>query len=184
MSTTDLRRLALPVHDDFRKEELDIMRRVAGLPVDELALAVASNIWRTAQVFKLKMEREILREHDLTFAGFSTLFIVWIWGPIETREIARSQAVTKATVTSTVSKLESQGFVKRRDSTIDRRLVTVELTGKGKRLIEWVFPKFNQGEVEVAKSLSEEEQDALAHLLRKVIRGMSNATQDEEVEHA
>jgi MarR family transcriptional regulator, 2-MHQ and catechol-resistance regulon repressor len=172
----------VPVHDDFRKEELDIMHRVAGLPIDELALAVASNIWRSAQLFKLKMEREILREHDLTFASFSTLFIVWIWGPIETREIARSQAVTKATITSTVSKLESQGLVKRSGSKIDKRLVTVELTGKGKHLIEWVFPKFNQGEVEIASSLSEEEQDTLAHLLRKVIRGMNGIAQDEEVE--
>lgn len=172
----------MPVHDDFSKEELDVMRRVAGLPIDELALAVASNIWRTAQMFKLKMERDILREHDLTFASFSTLFIVWIWGAIETREIARSQAVTKATITSTVSKLESQGFVKRREGKTDKRLVTVELTGKGKRLIEWVFPKFNQGEVEMAQSLTEEEQDTLAHLLRKVVRGMNDVP--EEVERA
>jgi MarR family transcriptional regulator, 2-MHQ and catechol-resistance regulon repressor len=173
----------MPVHDDFRKEELDIMHRVAGLPIDELALAVASNIWRSAQMFKLKMERDILREHDLTFASFSTLFIVWIWGPIETRDIARSQAVTKATITSTVSKLEAQGLVKRLGSKVDKRLVTVELTGEGKRLIEWVFPKFNQGEVEIASSLNEEEQDTLAHLLRKVIRGM-NGIAHEEVERA
>jgi MarR family transcriptional regulator, 2-MHQ and catechol-resistance regulon repressor len=169
----------MPVHDDFTKEELDVMQRVSGLPVDELALSVASNIWRAAQLFKLKMEREILREHELSFASFSTLFIVWIWGPIETRDIARSQAVSKATVTSTVSTLENQGLVKRRNGKKDRRLVTVELTGKGKRLIEWVFPKFNEGEVEVAKSLSEEEQDTLAHLLRKVIRGMK-VTQEVE----
>jgi MarR family transcriptional regulator, 2-MHQ and catechol-resistance regulon repressor len=73
--------------------------------------------------------------------------------------------------------------VKRRDSKVDKRLVTVELTGKGKRLIEWVFPKFNQGEVEITSSLNEEEQDMLAHLLRKVIRGMNGVTH-EEVERA
>jgi DNA-binding MarR family transcriptional regulator len=117
------------------------------------------------------MEREVLREHDLSFASFSTLFIVWIWGPIETREIAKSQAVSKATVTSLVNTLESQDLVKRRSVKKDKRLVTVELTDKGKRLIEWVFPKFNQGEVEVASSLTESEQETLAHLLRKVIRG-------------
>jgi DNA-binding MarR family transcriptional regulator len=89
--------------------------------------------------------------------------------------------VTKATVTSTVSKLETQGFVKRRDSKSDKRLVTVELTGKGKRLIEWVFPKFNQGEVELAQSLTEEEQDTLAHLLRKVLRSMKVEGEAERV---
>jgi MarR family transcriptional regulator, 2-MHQ and catechol-resistance regulon repressor len=171
----------MPVHDDFNKEELDVMQRVSGLPVDELALSVASNIWRAAQLFKLKMEREILREHDLSFASFSTLFIVWIWGPIETRDIAKSQAVSKATVTSTVSTLENQGLVKRRNGKKDRRLVTVELTSKGKNLIEWVFPKFNGGEVEVANGLSEEEQDTLAHLLRKVIRGMKSVPEVERV---
>jgi hypothetical protein len=75
----------MPVHDDFSQTELEIMRRVSGLPVDELALSVVSNVWRAAQSFKLKMERSVLRENDLSFASFSTLFIVWIWGPIETR---------------------------------------------------------------------------------------------------
>lgn len=168
----------MPVNDDFSKEELDVMQRVSGLPIDELGLAVASNIWRAAQLFKLKMEREVLREHELSFASFSALFIVWIWGPIETREIAKSQAVSKATVTSLVNTLENQGLVKRRGVKKDKRLVTVELTDKGKRLIEWVFPKFNQGEVEVSSSLNEKEQETLAHLLRKVIRGMK---QEEEI---
>jgi DNA-binding MarR family transcriptional regulator len=168
----------VPVNDDFSKEELDVMQRVSGLPIDELGLAVASNIWRAAQLFKLKMEREVLREHELSFASFSALFIVWIWGPIETREIAKSQAVSKATVTSLVNTLENQGLVKRRGVKKDKRLVTVELTDKGKRLIEWVFPKFNQGEVEVSSSLNEKEQETLAHLLRKVIRGMK---QEEEI---
>jgi MarR family transcriptional regulator, 2-MHQ and catechol-resistance regulon repressor len=162
----------LPVVDDFSPPELDIMRRVAGLPIDELALGVASNLWRAAQLFKTKMERELLRDHDLSFASFSTLFIVWIWGPIETRDIARSQSVSKATVTSLVSTLEKRGLVKRRTHKTDRRLVTVELTATGKSLIEWVFPKFNQGESEVAGTLTVEEQDTLTHLLRKLVAGV------------
>jgi MarR family transcriptional regulator, 2-MHQ and catechol-resistance regulon repressor len=170
----------MPVNDDFNTEELDVMQRVSGLPIDELGLSVASNIWRAAQLFKLKSEREVLREHELSFASFSTLFIVWIWGPIETREIAKSQAVSKATVTSTVTTLENQDLVKRRVGKKDRRLVTVELSEKGRRLIEWVFPKFNQGEVEVASSLTESEQETLAHLLRKVIRGLKGQGQEEE----
>lgn len=173
----------MPVHDDFSRSELEIMRRVSGLPIDELALAVASNIWRAAQAFKLKMERSVLREHDLSFASFSTLFIVWIWGPIETREIARSQSISRATVTSLVNTLEKRKLVKRRTSKVDRRLVIVELTAQGQALVEWVFPKFNQGEIEVASSLTEEEQETLAHLLRKVASGVNaqiNDNADEE----
>lgn len=167
----------MPVHDDFSKTELEIMGRVSGLPIDELAMAVASNIWRAAQLLKLRAERNILREHDLSFASFSTLFIVWIWGPLETREIARSQSISKATVTSLVNTLEKRGLVQRIQSTSDRRLVIVELTPGGKSLIEWVFPHFNQGESELASSLTVEEQDLLAHLLRKVVAGMNKELQ-------
>ncbi len=162
----------MPVHDDFSQAELEIMRRVSGLPIDELALAMVSNLWRAGQGFKQKMEREVLREHDLSFASFSTLFIVWIWGPLETREISKSQAVTKANITSLVGTLERRGLVTRIASSVDRRLVIVELTRAGKTLIEWLFPKFNQGESEIAGILEESEQRVLTHLLRKVALGL------------
>ena len=171
----------MPVHDDFSRNELEIMRRAAGLPIDELALAVASNIWRAAQGFKLKMEREVLREHDLSFASFSTLFIIWIWGPLETREIAKSQAVSKATVTSLLITLEKRGLVRRKSSKVDKRLVIVSLTEAGKSLIEWLFPKFNQGESELASILTESEQETLAHLLRKIVAGVSTQLEEAEV---
>jgi MarR family transcriptional regulator, 2-MHQ and catechol-resistance regulon repressor len=162
----------MPIQDDFTQTELEVMRRVSGLPIDELALAVASNLWRASQAFKQKLEREVLREHDLSFSSFSTLFIVWIWGPIETREIAKSQAISKATVTSLLNTLEKNGLVQRKTSRQDKRLVLVELTSAGRNTIEWVFPKFNQGEAEMAGILTETEQLELARLLRKVATGL------------
>ena len=160
--------------DDLGPEEKDILQRVSGLPIDYDAMAVVANIWRASQAIKLVMERSILREFDtkLTWAGFSTLFIVWVWGPIETRDIARSQGVSRATVTSNITMLESHGLVERQTSAQDRRLVIVELTTKGRELIEHVFPHFNEGEVAIASSLTLAEQRTLAHLLRKVLAGI------------
>ncbi len=158
--------------DDFPAEELDVRQRIANLPTNLLAYGVVSNIWRVAQELKLSMERTVLREFDLTWAGFATLFIVWVWGPIETRAIARSQGVTRPTVTSTVSLLEKNGLCLRHPGTEDRRLVVVALTPKGKTVIEQVFPLFNQGEAKIVSGLSEEEQETLAYLLRKVVKSM------------
>jgi MarR family transcriptional regulator, 2-MHQ and catechol-resistance regulon repressor len=87
-------------------------------------------------------------------------------------------------VTSLVTTLERRKLVKRRTSKIDRRLVIVELTPQGKALIEWVFPKFNQGEIEVASTLSEAEQETLAHLLRKVVSGVNTQISDFAEEEA
>ncbi|HXW01111.1 MAG TPA: MarR family transcriptional regulator [Anaerolineae bacterium] len=155
--------------DDLLPEEVDVMQRVSGLPVDFHVIAILANIWRAAQAFRLRMERTVLREFELTWASFSTLFIVWIWGPIETREIAKSQNVTRATVTNIISLLEERGLCLRRQSTADRRLVLVELTPAGEALIKQVFPLFNRGEAAIAASLTREEQETLARLLRKVV---------------
>jgi MarR family transcriptional regulator, 2-MHQ and catechol-resistance regulon repressor len=160
---------------DLLPQEHAIMRRVASLPIDYRAMAVVANIWRTSQAVKLKLERELLRECDLTWAGFSTLFIVWVWEPIEIREIAQHQGVARATVTSNVTQLASNGFCRRTPSTADRRLVFVELTAQGRALIEDLFPRFNQGEAAIASSLSFDEQEQLAQLLRKVYAGMNGA---------
>lgn len=165
--------MSLP--NDFPPEELDVRQRIAALPTNLLAYGVVSNIWRVAQELKLRMERTVLREFDLTWAGFATLFIVWVWGPIETRDIARSQGVTRPTVTSTVSLLEKNGLCLRQASHEDRRLVLVELTPKGKALIERVFPLFNQGEATIVSGLSEKEQETLAALLRKVVNSLRSS---------
>lgn len=165
--------MSLP--NDFPPEELDVRQRIAALPTNLLAYGVVSNIWRVAQELKLRMERTVLREFDLTWAGFATLFIIWVWGPIETRDIARSQGVTRPTITSTVSLLEKNGLCLRQASHEDRRLVLVELTPKGKALIERVFPLFNRGEATIVAGLSEEEQETLAALLRKVVNSLGSS---------
>ena len=165
------------ISNNLQPEELDIMERVSGLSIDPLALAVASNIWRAAQELKSQMERTVLREYELTMASFSTIFILWIWGPLETRQIADSQNVTRGTVTSNITLLEKRGLCTRTQSEVDRRLVLVELTSAGKTLIEQVFPLFNQGEKALVADLTEEEQETLADLLRKIVKSNKNNIQ-------
>ena len=148
--------------------ELEIARRVKRLPLDHAAMAVMSNIWRTAKAFELRMERGVLRDHGLTFAGFNTLFIVWIWAPVEPREIARLSGVTRATVSSTVGRLERDGLVSRSRHPEDRRLVLVDLTPAGRDLIEALFPTFNEEESAIASVLTAREQEKLTATLRRM----------------
>ncbi len=162
--------LGMRFGEDPTVEEIDVMKRVSGLPLNVRAMSVLTNVWRAGQALKTVAERTVLKEFDLTWASFSTLYIVWIWGPIETRDIARSQGVARATVTSTVDTLERKGLVKRRSHPSDRRLVTVELTPQGASTIEAVYPEFNQVEAAIVEDLSEGEQEQLSDLLRVAIR--------------
>ena len=51
-------------------------------------------------------------------------------------------------------------------------LVLVSLEPKGVGVIERLFPAFNQGEAFVSASLTEQEKNQLASLLRKIIRSV------------
>src|SRR5438309_740333 len=129
-----------PVSDDLVPEEADVLARVAGLPVDLAAMAVAQNVWRAAQALRAHLERTVLRDEGLSWAGFSVLFNLWVWDGMETRELARSIGVARPTVTGVVDTLERGGLVERRGDPRDRRLVSMSLTAAGRRTIEDLFP--------------------------------------------
>ncbi|HUF54221.1 MAG TPA: MarR family winged helix-turn-helix transcriptional regulator [Dehalococcoidia bacterium] len=116
------------------------------------------------------LESLALRPHGLTKAGFTILMAIWITGPRETRELAAALLVTKGAVVGAVQTLERGGFVERRRSDDDRRLVTVHLTETGRELISRVQKDWHRLEAAVTADLTTAEKRAFAALCRKVAR--------------
>lgn len=144
------------------------------LPLDSLnldAIAVVTNLYRVAQGLKNKMEREVLSEYGLSWTSFSILYDLWISKSIETKELAKLAAVTKATISNITNTLERKELCYRKVDNRDRRITYVSITDKGKQVMEEVYPRFHQGEVEIVSSLTVEEQKDMSRLLRRVIRG-------------
>ena len=150
-------------------EEADIVARLGDLPVDLAAMAVGSNIWRAAQAMRTRLERTVLRDEQLSWAGFAALFNLWVWGPLETRDLAASMSVARATISGVTDTLARRGLVARSGHAHDRRLVSLTLTDAGRARIEELFPRFNAGEAALVRDLSDEEKATLAALLRRVV---------------
>ena len=152
-----------------------MLLRVAALPVDLAAMAVASNLWRAAQALRAHLERSVLREERLSWGGFAVLFNLWVWGPMESRALASSIGCSRPTVTGRATTLERRGLVLRAGHERDRRLVLLSLTPEGTAKIERLFPRFNRGEAALIAGLSEEERATLAQLLRRVVMNAKDA---------
>ncbi len=120
--------------------------RIAGLELDFESLHVVSNLFRAANAVRNHMEREVLTPADLTWTAFVVMWVTWIWGSAETRVIADETGVSKATLSGVLTTLEKRGLVVRSKSEDDGRLVLVELTSKGRRLIMRLFPRINAEE--------------------------------------
>ena len=166
------RRLAAGTERDLVQAERDIRGRIGGQPLDFAAMAAVSNIYRAANVVRNHMERQVLVDEDLSWAAFTVLFVLWIWGDQQTRHLAAEAGVTKGTLTGVLKTLEKRGLARRRAHESDGRLVLVSLEPKGFGVIERLFPAFNMGEAFVSASLSERDKDQLAALLRTIIRAV------------
>ncbi|WP_263399356.1 MarR family winged helix-turn-helix transcriptional regulator [Sutcliffiella deserti] len=134
------------------------------------AIAVVTNIYRIAQGLRNKMEREVLSEYGLSWTSFSLLYDLWIGNQVETKKLAESAGVTKATVSNITKTLESKELCYRKGDNRDRRITYVTITEKGRRTMEDLYPRFHQGEVEIVSSLSVKEQQNVSVLLRKIIK--------------
>jgi DNA-binding MarR family transcriptional regulator len=98
------------------------------------------------------------------------LFVLWIWGDQQTRHLAAEAGVTKGTLTGVLKTLEKRGLARRRGHDQDGRPVLVSLEPQGRDVIGRLFPAFTMGETLVSASLTEQEKDDLASLLRKIVR--------------
>ncbi|WP_101846461.1 MarR family transcriptional regulator [Halobacillus sp. Marseille-P3879] len=115
------------------------------------------------------MEREVLSEFGLSWTSFSLLYDLWIWKSIETKKLAKSAGVTKATISNITKTMERRELCFRKRDNRDRRITYVKITDKGKKVMEKLYPHFHKSEVDIVSTLTLDEQRNISKLLRKVI---------------
>ena len=159
--------------DAMLRAEMDIRSRLGHLPLDFAALQAVSSIYRAATAVRNRIEREVLGDVGLTWGGFTILFVLWVWGPMQAHALADECGLAKGTLTGMVGTLEKR-FLVERGRLDDRRRVEVALTEKGRALIEEVFPAFNKLESQAVAALDDDEIRELSRLLRKVTQSATD----------
>lgn len=152
------------------ESESAMNRRVEGLEIDFTAAQTISSIYRAANSVRAYITNAVLRQYDLSWSGFVVMWVVWIWEVMETRHVAESAAISKATLTGVVKTLESRGWMTRETMVTDRRLVRLRLTQSGIDLMTELYPKFNAVESTVVQKLSTRSQASLTRDLRNIVR--------------
>jgi DNA-binding MarR family transcriptional regulator len=155
--------------------ERDIQARLGDRELDFESMQAVANIYRAASAVRRRAERELLAEAGLSWGGFTILWVLWVWGEMETAKLAGECDLAKGTLTGMLTTLEKQGLVERRRMTSDRSRVTVVLREDGLAKIEALFPRFNDLEAKMVVGLDDDQKIALAALLRTVI---TNARDD------
>lgn len=109
-----------------------------------------------------------LAEDDLTHSQFAVLEALYHLGPLSQGELVGKILKSNANLTTVVDSLERKALVKRNRPSEDRRRVTVSLTDAGRALIATVFPRHAEIVTDTFAVLSEQEQQQLGGLLKKL----------------
>ncbi|TWS95339.1 MarR family winged helix-turn-helix transcriptional regulator [Streptococcus sp. sy018] len=108
--------------------------------------------------------------NDVSLKEIHTIEIIGKDSQVTPSDIARELMVTLGTVTTSLNKLEKKGYVQRTRSDVDRRVVYLSLTKKG-RLLNRLHAKFHKSMVtHIIEDLDPTEIDVLT-------RGLGNLHQ-------
>lgn len=160
--------------DQLLPAERKVLEVLGDRPFDFRAMWAVSNLFRATAAIRRHMEANVLGPDRLSWTSFVGLWVLWVWGEMESREFAQAVGISRPTATGVVSTLEGRGFVRRGKDARDGRMVLVSLTPSGRRKIEGLFPRYNAEEVAVTEHLSPQDQDALARLLRSMLRAVEH----------
>jgi MarR family transcriptional regulator, organic hydroperoxide resistance regulator len=156
--------------DGLLPAERKVLQELGHLPLDFRAMWAISNVFRSGTALRRHLESTVLAADRLSWTAFTALWVLWIWGEMEARDFAAAVGISRPTATGVVTTLHRRRLVRRRKASADGRVVLLSLTPSGRRKIEELFPRFNEEEARVASTLSDEEQDRIATMLRGLLR--------------
>lgn len=165
----------LPVHAASRPDYLSVITeatRRRDPDLDWSAFRLGLQLTRLSNLHFQRSDRDVRREHGLTWSGFHVMFIVWHYGPLEANEIARLSGVTRQSVSSGLATLERLGFIRRVRSTVDRRRVNISLTESGEERVREALRTQNANEVAWYQGLSVGEREQLVALMTKATESL------------
>jgi MarR family 2-MHQ and catechol resistance regulon transcriptional repressor len=133
----------------------------------DLALSMWVKLARASSTFGKRSEDNI-RSFGLTPSQFAVLESLGHLGPMIISDLCEKMLVTGGNMTVVIDNLERDELVERVRSEDDRRAIMIQLTTKGKKLFENIFPKHAEWIGKLASVLSEHEQEELSRLLKKL----------------
>ncbi len=125
------------------------------------SVQVTTVVREWAEVFMRRSGRDFKRFMDATGLSFSQLNILmrlFHRGHIGVSEVGERMGVTNAAASQAVERLVQMGFVARNEDPIDRRAKRLELTGKGRMLIDEGIEARGKWIEAITKSLTAEQQ--------------------------
>ncbi|MFT4113449.1 MarR family winged helix-turn-helix transcriptional regulator [Silvibacterium sp.] len=124
-------------------------------------------LWKSYRAM-MRVAEESMERVGLGNSDFRVLEALLHKGPLPVNVIGEKVELTTGSITTAVDRMQEKGLVARRLQEDDKRVRLVELTAKGRRLIEKAYAEHAIDMEQAAAVLSREERATLVELLKKL----------------
>lgn len=139
-----------------------------GTPEQIRALNAFIKLNRSILAVQAKLLPPLQREFGLTESQIAVLEALKHLGPLPQGELCRKMLRSGSNLTTVVDNLERDGLVNRTRAESDRRIQIVQLTAKGRELVDRALPVHVDRITRTMGALEPEEQHELGRLCRKL----------------
>jgi DNA-binding MarR family transcriptional regulator len=122
---------------------------------------------------------------DLDLWAFDVLATLWQQGPpyhLSPTELCKSAMLSSGAMTNRLDRLEGAGLVARQPDPNDRRGLIIELSPKGRALVDQAIHARLEEANETASALTEPERQELVRLLRKLLAAVERGPESGDAE--
>jgi MarR family transcriptional regulator, 2-MHQ and catechol-resistance regulon repressor len=138
-----------------------------GTPQEELALNTYIKLSRATSAFESRLA--VYRNLEgLTVTQFGVLEVLFHMGSMCQNEIGHKLLKSGGNMTLVIDNLEKRQLVRRERKSDDRRMIMVNLTDEGRKMITRIFPHHVEAITREMNVLTPDEQATLGRLCRKL----------------
>lgn len=124
-------------------------------------------VWKTYRALVARAQASI-RRVDLCDSDFRVLEALLHKGPLPVNIIGHKVDLTTGSITSAVDRLEEKSLVVRKNHGEDRRIRVVELTAKGRQLIQKAYEQHRHDMEQAVQGLPRKDRRLLVDLLKRL----------------
>ncbi len=133
------------------------------------SMAVYISMSRVINTLRRENNKLILK-HDLTLGQFAVMEALYSKGRLSTGEVMEKILSTSGNIPVIVKNLEKDGFITRKQDESDKRRFILDLTDKGKDLMDEIVPENLEFMDELISLWDDDEKEELIILMNKFRR--------------
>jgi MarR family transcriptional regulator, negative regulator of the multidrug operon emrRAB len=153
--------------------ELEYAKQTCANGTDLGGVETSLHLLRSADATLTTLDR-LFRQNGVSAGKFNMLLTIAAYSTHDKNdvpkpaEIARKLGVRRPTITGLLDNLEKDGLVERKPHSTDGRALRLELTKKGKKLMEKLLPNYWSILAKLAAPLSQQERKTVSKCVEKV----------------